>query len=116
LSFVAGFRGQHQALPDPTPQDMPDDHRRDPDDAADFELPDQHDQQELIDAFMAGMCKESQHACRCLDIFLFRDNDKVSERVATERKNLSHWDGQPRDHCKEKILISLSYDLIIAYI
>jgi hypothetical protein len=62
LSFVAGFR---QALPDPTQQDMPDDHRQDPDDAAGFELPDQHDQQELIDAFMAGMCKESQHACRC---------------------------------------------------
>ena len=57
---------------------MPDDHRPDPDDAADFKLP---DQQELINAFMAGMCKESQHACRCLDIFPFRDNDKVRERV-----------------------------------
>jgi hypothetical protein len=92
---------------------MPDDHRRDPDDAADFKLP---DQQELIDALMAGMCKESQHACSCLDEFQFRDNDKVRERVATEHKNLLCRDGQPRDHCKEKVLISLSYDLIIAYI
>jgi hypothetical protein len=33
---------------------------------------------------MAGMSKESQHACRCLDVFPFRDNDKVRERVATE--------------------------------
>jgi hypothetical protein len=92
---------------------MPDDHRPDPDDAADFELP---DQQELIDAFMAGLCEESQHACRCLVVFPFRDNDKVRERVTTERKNLLHRDGPPRDRCKEKVLISLSYDLIIAYI
>ena len=63
LSFVAGFRGLHQARPDPTPQDMPDDHRQYPDDAADFELP---DQQELIDPFMAGLCKESQHDCSSL--------------------------------------------------
>jgi hypothetical protein len=112
LSFVAGFRGRHQALPDPTPQDMPDDHHPDPDDAADLELP---DQQELIDAFMAVLCKESKHACSCLVEFPFRDNDKVRERVTTERKNLLQRDGQPRDCCKEKVLISLSYDLIIAY-
>jgi hypothetical protein len=108
LSFVAGFHGQHQARPGPTPQDTPDDHHRDPDDAADFEL---SDEQELIDVFMAGLCKESQHACPCLVVFPF---DKVRERVATERKNL-HRNGQPRGRCKEKALISLSYDLIIAY-
>jgi hypothetical protein len=108
LSFVAGLRGLHQTLPDPTPQDMPDDHRQDPDDAADFELP---DQQELINAFIHGLCKESQHACRCIVIFPFRDNAKVRERVATERKNLLHRDGQPRDRCKDKAMISLSYDL-----
>ena len=62
-SFVAGFWGLHQAQPDPTPPDMPDDHRLDPDDAADFELP---DQQELIHAFMAGLYKESQDDCRGL--------------------------------------------------
>ncbi len=32
---------------------MPDDHPPDPEDTADFELP---DQQELIDAFTAGLC------------------------------------------------------------
>jgi hypothetical protein len=67
LSFVAGFRGRHQARLDPVPQDMPDDHRPDPDDAADFELP---DQQELIDSFMAGLYKERQHDCRGLSAFL----------------------------------------------
>jgi hypothetical protein len=34
---------------------MPDDHRPDPDDAADFELPDQQE----LDAFMAGLCKKT---------------------------------------------------------
>ncbi len=100
MSFVAGFRGRHQARPDPVPQDMPDDHRPDPDDAADFKLP---DQQELIDAFMAGMCKESEQACRFLDVFPFRNNDKGRERVTTEHKNLLHRDGQPRDRCKKGI-------------
>jgi hypothetical protein len=37
---------------------MLDDHRPDPDDTADLELP---DQQALIDAFTVGLCKESQH-------------------------------------------------------
>ncbi len=37
---------------------MPDDHPPDPDDNADFELP---DQQALIDAFTAGLGKKSQH-------------------------------------------------------
>jgi hypothetical protein len=114
LSFDAVFRERHQALPNPTPQDMPDDHRPDPDDAADFELP---DQQELIDAFMAGLCKESHHDCRglvqkplvirsqrCIPVQRQQLNDKVRERVATERKNLLHRDGQPRDRCKEKVL------------
>ena len=67
LSIVPGFRGWHQAQPVPTPPDMPDDHGPDPDDAADFELP---DQQELIDAFMAGLCKESQHDCSGLSALL----------------------------------------------
>ncbi len=100
MSFVAGFRGWHQARPDPVPQDMPDDHRPDPDDAAGFELP---DQPELIDAFMAGMCKESEQACSCLDIFPLRDIDKVRERVTTEHKNLLHRDGQPHDRGKKGI-------------
>jgi hypothetical protein len=46
---------------------MPDDHLPDPDDVADFELP---DQQGLIDAFMAGLYKESQHDCRGLSALL----------------------------------------------
>ncbi len=66
-SFVAGFRGLHHAQPHATPQDMLDDQGPDPDDAADLELP---DQQDLIDAFMAGLCKESQHDCRGLSALL----------------------------------------------
>ena len=46
---------------------MPDDHLPDPDDTADFELP---DQQALIDAFTAGLCKESQHDFRSLSTLL----------------------------------------------
>ena len=111
-AFVTSFVDDI-SLPDPTPQDMPDDHCPDPDDTAVVEL---SDQQELINAFMAGMCKESQHACRCLDVFPFRDNDKVRERGTTEHKNLLHRDGQPRDRGKEMVLTSLSYDLMIAYI
>ena len=45
---LAGFRAQIQARADPPQRDMPDDHLPDPDDTADFELP---DQQTLIDAF-----------------------------------------------------------------
>jgi hypothetical protein len=40
----------------PFPLDIPDDPCQDPNDDADFELP---DQQELMDAFMAGLAKES---------------------------------------------------------
>jgi hypothetical protein len=46
---------------------MPDDHLPDPDDTADFELP---DQQTLIDAFTAGLSKESQHDFRSLSALL----------------------------------------------
>jgi hypothetical protein len=52
------FRAWLQARHDPPQRDMPEDHFPDPDDSADFELP---DQQALIDAFTAGLCKESQH-------------------------------------------------------
>ncbi len=38
---MTGFRARHQARPDSTPLDMPNAPRPDPDDAADFELPDQ---------------------------------------------------------------------------
>ncbi len=55
---MAGFHARLQARPDPPQCDMPDGHRPDHDDTADFELP---DQQALIDAFTAGHCKASQH-------------------------------------------------------
>ena len=66
LSF-SGFRGQHHNRPDPVPQDIPDDVRPDPDDLADFELP---DPQALIDAFLDGLCKESDHEFRGLSQLL----------------------------------------------
>jgi hypothetical protein len=50
---LAGFLALLQAHADPPQRDMPDDHPPDPDDTADFELP---DQQALIDAFTAGLC------------------------------------------------------------
>ena len=76
-----------------TPQDMPDDHRQNPDDAADFELP---DQQELIDAFMAGLCKEGQHDCRslvqkaasCLIPTLYSRSESESETTTQSGKGL----------------------------
>jgi hypothetical protein len=46
---------------------MPNDHPPDPDDTADFELP---DQQALLDVFTAGLCKESQHDFRSLSTLL----------------------------------------------
>ena len=61
------FRGQHHNRPDPVPQDIPDDVRPDPDDLADFELP---DPQALIDAFLDGLCKESDHEFRGLSHLL----------------------------------------------
>jgi hypothetical protein len=64
---LSGFRALLQARADPPQQDMPDDHLPDPDDNADFELP---DQQALIDAFTAGLCKESQHDFRSLSTLL----------------------------------------------
>jgi hypothetical protein len=46
---------------------MLEDHRPDPHDDEDFELP---DQQTIIDAFMNGRCKESQHDFRRLSTLL----------------------------------------------
>jgi hypothetical protein len=56
-----GFRAWHQARPDPTPRNMLEEHRQDPHDDEYFELP---YQQTLIDAFIHGLCKESQHDFR----------------------------------------------------
>jgi hypothetical protein len=64
---LAGFRARIQARANPPQRDMPDDHLPDPDDTADFELP---DQQTLIDAFTAGLSKESQHDFRSLSALL----------------------------------------------
>ena len=61
------FRGQHHNRPDPVPQDIPDDVLPDPDELADFELP---DPQALIDAFLDGLCKESDHEFRGLSHLL----------------------------------------------
>jgi hypothetical protein len=58
--FLQGFRAWHQARPDPTPRDMPEDHRPDPRGKEDFEL---HDQLTLIDALKNGVCKERQPDC-----------------------------------------------------
>ena len=63
----SGFRGQHHSRPDPVPQDILDDVLPDPDDLADFDLP---DQQALIDAFLDGLCKESDHEFRGLSDLL----------------------------------------------
>ena len=65
IYLFSGFRGQHHSRPDPVPQDIPDDDLSDPDDLADFELP---DQQALIDAFLDG--KESDHEFRGLSHLL----------------------------------------------
>jgi hypothetical protein len=67
VCHLAGFRAQIQARAVPPQRDMPDDHLPDPDDTADFELP---DQQTLIDAFTAGLSKESQHDFRSLSALL----------------------------------------------
>ena len=69
ICSFSGFRGQHHSRPDPVPQDIPDDVLPDPYDLADFELP---DQQALIDAFLDGMCKESDHEFRGLSDLLAR--------------------------------------------
>ena len=53
--LLAGFRARIQARADPPQRDMPDDHLPDPDDTADFELP---DRQTLIEAFTAGLSKD----------------------------------------------------------
>ena len=67
ICSFSGFCGQHHNRPDPVPQDIPDDVRPDPDDLADFELP---DPQALIDAFLDGLCKESDHEFRGLSQLL----------------------------------------------
>ena len=52
-SFCTGFRGQHHAIPDASPSDIS---YPDPNDDADIDVP---DQQALMDAFIAGLAKES---------------------------------------------------------
>jgi hypothetical protein len=54
---LSGFHARLQARADFPQRDMPDDHPPDPDDIADFELP---DQQALIDAFTAGLFQAIQ--------------------------------------------------------
>jgi hypothetical protein len=51
--FCIGFRGQHRAIPDASPRDIS---YPDPNDDADIDVP---DQQALMDAFIAGLAKES---------------------------------------------------------
>jgi hypothetical protein len=58
ICSLSGFRGQHHNRPDSAAQDIyPVNDRPDPNDLQDFELP---DQQTLIDAFLRGLCKESE--------------------------------------------------------
>ena len=38
-------------------------------------------------------------------IYLFRNTDEVRDDLAKECKRLLHSDGQPRDRCKEKVLV-----------
>ncbi len=71
ICSFSGFRGQHHSRPDPVPQNTPDDVLPDPDDLADFELP---DQQALIDAFLDGLCKECDHPDA---VFPFRSTEEV---------------------------------------
>jgi hypothetical protein len=79
-----GFRGQHHSRPDPVPHDIPDDVLPDPDDLADFELP---DQQALINAFLDGLYKESDHEFRGLTHLLARLPDP---NLSQGHPNLSH--------------------------
>jgi hypothetical protein len=96
---------------------------------ADFELP---DQQALIDAFLEGLCKESDHEFRGLSDLLarlplssrserdtlsvqrlrnetvqicnrVRNTEEVREKVAAERRRLLHRDGTPRNRCKAEV-------------
>ena len=67
MSVFSDFRGQHFASPDPTPLDITEDTRQDPNDDEDFELP---DQQALFDAFMDGLSKESDTDFRGLSSLL----------------------------------------------
>jgi hypothetical protein len=103
--------------PDPTEHagPLPEDHRPDPDDVADFELP---DQQALMDAFMNGLCKTQCTTCwypqgRLSDpdvVYRFRYTEDIREGFAEERKKMLLSDGQPRDRCKEKVFICIYYE------
>ncbi len=77
----SGFRGQHHSRPNPVPQDIPDDALSDPDDLADFELP---DQQALSEAFLDGLCKESDHEFRGLSDLLARLPDPSLSQTQVE--------------------------------
>mmetsp|Transcript_55566 Transcript_55566/g.116267 ORF Transcript_55566/g.116267 Transcript_55566/m.116267 type:complete len:101 (-) Transcript_55566:31-333(-) len=63
---LTGFRGQHFAIPagDSSPLDIP---RPDPNDYEDMDVP---DQEALMDAFMAGLAKESDSDFRSLSQLL----------------------------------------------
>ena len=68
ICSLSGFSGQHHSRPDSAAQDIyPDNDRLDPNDLQDFELP---DQQTLIDAFLRGLCKESECEFRGLSHLL----------------------------------------------
>ena len=68
ICSLSGFRGRHHSRPDSAAQDIyPDNERPDPNDLQDFELP---DQQTLIDAFLRGLCKESECEFRGLSHLL----------------------------------------------
>ena len=41
-------------------------------------------------------------------VYPFRNTDEVRDKVAHEHKRLLHWDGQPRDHCKERVCNTLA--------
>ena len=54
--FFPGFRGAHLPIPPANPLDLPSDPTPDPFDTADFEVP---RDKSLVEAFMAGLVKES---------------------------------------------------------
>ena len=49
-------------------------------------------------------------------VFPFRDTTDVRERVAAAHKDLLDRDGRPRDRCKERVLLCMSYDMFMTYI
>jgi hypothetical protein len=123
----SGFRGQHHSRPDPVPQDILDDVLPDPDDLADFELP---DQQASIDAFLDGLCKSSDHEFRGLSHLLASLPDVLRRKCLIRtlyfhseplRKfgrrslRLLHRDGTQRDRCKAEVCYIRSKYVIYYY-